>query len=182
MSNSEELRPWRFEPDALSQEDPQQNQTSQQELIPPATEWCVCKRCQDMPSLPECLRCRDAEFVHHLHDREEHECLCMHPGVDEPMVPAPLELRWNNYLRYHNNLFHFGELSPNARKKLCACCNLVFWLMPQIRRGERRPLPACLVSKIRALFPPTDDEEKFADYVFFDSSNWAILAWFELST
>ncbi|XP_067939323.1 uncharacterized protein [Watersipora subatra] len=30
MSNSEELRPWRFEPDALSEKDPQQNQTSQQ--------------------------------------------------------------------------------------------------------------------------------------------------------
>ncbi|XP_067928028.1 uncharacterized protein [Watersipora subatra] len=102
MSNSEELRPWRFEPDALSEEeDPQQNQTSQQELIPPATEWCVCKRCQDMPSLPECLCCHDAEFAHRLHDRGEHECLCTHPGVDELVAPAPLELGWNNYLRYH---------------------------------------------------------------------------------
>ena len=62
-----------------------------------------------------------------------------------------------------DNIFPFGEPSPNAQKRLCAYRNLVFWLMPQIRRGERRPLPACLVSKIRALFPPTDDEEEFAD-------------------
>ncbi|XP_067931047.1 uncharacterized protein [Watersipora subatra] len=163
MSNYEELRPWRFESDALTEEDPQQIQPSQQELIPPATEWCVCKRCQDMPSFPECLCCHDAEFVHCLHDRGEHECLCMHPSVDELVAPGPFELRWNSYLRHHNNLFPFGEPSPNARKRLCAYRNLVFWLMPQIRRGERRPLPACLVSKIRALFPPTDDEKEFAD-------------------
>ena len=49
---------------------------------------------------------------------------------------------------------------------LCAYLELAFWLMPQIRRSERRPLPACLVSKIRALFPATDNEEEFADYVF----------------
>ncbi|XP_067941000.1 uncharacterized protein [Watersipora subatra] len=101
MSNSEELRPWRFEPDALSEEDPQQNQTSQQKLIPPATEWCACERCQDMPSLPECLCCHYAEFAHCLLDRGEHECLRMHPGVNEFVASAPLELRWNNYLRYH---------------------------------------------------------------------------------
>lgn len=42
MSNSEELRPWRFEPDALSEEDPQQNQTSQQ--VSTATSQLLCAK------------------------------------------------------------------------------------------------------------------------------------------
>ena len=64
------------------------------------------------------------------------------------------------------NLFPRGEPKHNSRKRLCAYRGLVFWLSSEVRRKERIPLPSCLVSMVRATFPPTENEEEFADYVF----------------
>jgi hypothetical protein len=68
------------------------------------------------------------------------------------------------------NIFPNGEPVRNARKRLCAYRQMVFWCWPGIKRKERRPLPACLVALIRQKFPPTDDEEEFADFVWKDFS------------
>lgn len=54
----------------------------------------------------------------------------------------------------------------NRQKRLCAYRSLVFWAYPHIRKRERRPLPACLYDYIRTLFPPTENEEAFADHQF----------------
>ena len=43
---------------------------------------------------------------------------------------------------------------------------IVFWIYTDIQRKERRPLPGCVVLKVRATFPPTDNEEEFADWQF----------------
>jgi len=51
----------------------------------------------------------------------------------------------------------------NEQYRLSAYRSLVFWTYPKIRSGERRPLPACVYAMVRAMFPPTDDEE-YADY------------------
>ena len=54
----------------------------------------------------------------------------------------------------------------NAKKRFCFYRAIVMWLYPGLRRKERKPLPACLYSYIQALFPPTDDEEQFAEWQF----------------
>lgn len=43
---------------------------------------------------------------------------------------------------------------------------MIFWAFPDIKRKERRPLPSCLYMMIRAIYPPTDDDEEFADFIF----------------
>ena len=48
----------------------------------------------------------------------------------------------------------------------CAYWELVFWIYTDLQCKERVPLPSCLVLKVRATFPPTEDEELFADWVF----------------
>jgi hypothetical protein len=60
------------------------------------------------------------------------------------------------------------EPSPNARNRLLSYRQMVFWCWPDISRGTRRPLPSCLVHHIRTTFPPTDDEERLADYEFIN--------------
>ena len=54
----------------------------------------------------------------------------------------------------------------HQRWKLCAYREIVFWIYTDIQRKERRPLPSCVVLKVRATFPPTDNEEEFADWQF----------------
>lgn len=71
---------------------------------------------------------------------------------------------------FADDLFPNGEPVVNARNRLCAYRQMVFWCWPGIRRRERRPLPSCLVSMIRAKFPPTEDEEVFADFIWKDFS------------
>ena len=77
-------------------------------------------------------------------------------GVDIPSL----------WLWLVEDLFPDEEPNVNAKKRLCAYRNLVFWCWPNIRRKERRPLPSCLVSLVRATFPPTDNEEEFANWQF----------------
>ena len=50
-----------------------------------------------------------------------------------------------------------------AQRRLSAYRSLVFWSYPDIHRGCRRALPSCVYALVRALFPPTDDEEEFAE-------------------
>ena len=49
-----------------------------------------------------------------------------------------------------------------SQRRLSAYRSLVFWTYPDIRRGSRRALPSCIYGLVRAMYPPTDDEEEFA--------------------
>ena len=65
-----------------------------------------------------------------------------------------------------DDLFAGAEPTDRSRERLCAYRNLVFWCWPHIKKKERKPLPSCLVGLVRAMFPPTPDEEEFADWQF----------------
>lgn len=54
----------------------------------------------------------------------------------------------------------------HKQQRLAAYRSVTFWAHPDISRGVRRPLPSCVYMYIRALFPPTDNEEEFADFNF----------------
>jgi len=43
---------------------------------------------------------------------------------------------------------------------------MIYWMYPELKRKQRKPLPACLYSLIQAKFPPVVNEELFADYRF----------------
>lgn len=51
----------------------------------------------------------------------------------------------------------------NAQRRMCSYRSLIFWTFPDIRRRERRPLPACVYGMVRAAFPAEEDEELWAD-------------------
>jgi len=65
-----------------------------------------------------------------------------------------------------DDLFDEKAHSLNTKKRFCSYRFLVFWLFPDIKKGERRPLPACLYDWVQATFPPTEDEEEFAEWMF----------------
>ena len=59
-----------------------------------------------------------------------------------------------------------SEADFRRKKRFCAYRNIVFYLYAGLKRRERHPLPACVYSYIQARFPPTDNEEDFADWRF----------------
>ena len=84
----------------------------------------------------------------------------------------------NLYLVLHD-LFDSEKHNENVSKRFCSYRLFVFWIFPEIKRKERRPLPACLYSSVQAMFPPTDNEEEFAEwqfseFVYGEDESWAI--------
>ena len=53
----------------------------------------------------------------------------------------------------------------HQRLRLCIYRELVFWIYTVLQCKEKGPLPSYLVLKVRATFPPTQDEELFADWL-----------------
>lgn len=50
--------------------------------------------------------------------------------------------------------------------RIAAYRSLVFWAFPYIRKKQRKPLPSCIYMLVRAMYPPTEDDELFAEYDF----------------
>lgn len=126
-----------------------------------------------------------------------YDCITSHPGVQQLLQDAPLEIAYNSFLAYHGTVtyghpFHLfitimielvdvslpfllaeeiftqnpTEADQQKKKRFCAYRNLIFWFYPGIKRRERKPLSACLYAYIQARFPPTQNEEDFADHEF----------------
>lgn len=60
------------------------------------------------------------------------------------------------------------EEEVNKKNRFLAYRSVVGWIYPNLRKGERKPLPACVYAEIQARFPPTADEEDYADWRFSD--------------
>ena len=54
----------------------------------------------------------------------------------------------------------------NKKKRFSSYRIFIYWLYPELKRRQRQPLSACLYGLIHARFPPTDNEEIFADWRF----------------
>jgi len=65
-----------------------------------------------------------------------------------------------------DDAFDYTRHSMNSKRRFCSYRALVFWLFPNLRRRQRKPLPACLYDWVQASFPPTEDEEQFGDWEF----------------
>lgn len=82
---------------------------------------------------------------------------------------------------YYQQHFIVEDLFPinptnedlQRKKRFCGYRIMIYWLYPELKRKQRRPLPACLYSYIQARFPPVDNEELFADWRFSEyADNW----------
>ena len=65
--------------------------------------------------------------------------------------------------RFPANATHEQKMS---KLRFCSTGMIIGWLYPDLKRGQHRPLPACMYSEIQQRFPPTDDEELFAGWRF----------------
>ena len=72
---------------------------------------------------------------------------------------------WNFFA---DDLFptHPTEADIKKKRRFMGYRLLAFWLHPDMKRKQRKPLPACLYNFVHCKYPPTDNEEDFADWRF----------------
>ena len=58
------------------------------------------------------------------------------------------------------------EEEVNKKNRFLAYRSVVGWFYPNLRKCERKPLHACVAAEIQARFPPTADEEDYANWQF----------------
>ena len=54
-----------------------------------------------MPTRAEAICCQTHDISEKMVDFEEVDCITQHPGVQQLMADAPLELAWSHYLHHH---------------------------------------------------------------------------------
>lgn len=129
---------------------------------------CLCEFCQIMDRREECVCCQEIERVKRLNseaveDRElqvEPPCVTQHPGFSAVCLnPYVLRTAWYQYRQQYANKAFDGPLHKKNRH--IAYRQFVRWCWGFLGKEIRVPLPSCVVSCIRAHFPPPGLEEDF---------------------
>ena len=57
------------------------------------------------------------------------------------------------------------------KKRFRSYLSMAYWLYPELKKGQRKPLPACIYAYIQKRFPPTENDDDFNDWRFSDYSS-----------
>ncbi|XP_069585065.1 uncharacterized protein [Ranitomeya imitator] len=125
-------------------------------------DWCHCGNCVPMPTNIESICCQEIqnaeqymldfscitlhEFFHTFCERNETVSIVLRT-VDQNLHPPPSK-----------------EIKRKLRKT--AYRSFTAWIHGYLGAGNRRPIPSCVVHKVRFAFPDDDDE-----YMGFKPSN-----------
>ncbi|XP_077148997.1 uncharacterized protein LOC143809925 [Ranitomeya variabilis] len=125
-------------------------------------DWCQCGNCVPMPTAIESICCQEIpnaepymldfscvtlhEFFHTFCERSETVNIVLRT-VDHNLHPPPSK-----------------EMKRKLRKT--AYRSFTAWIHGYLGAGNRRPIPSCVVTKVRFAFPDDDDE-----YMGFKHSN-----------
>ncbi|XP_074654381.1 P2X purinoceptor 7-like [Tubulanus polymorphus] len=128
-------------------------------------QWCQCGHCQILETEQECVCCmeidvvkRRLEWVWEESGQNEETCMtdtaafasiCLNPWV--------LQLMWTEFQRQYGRKSFEGP--ANAKLRHVAYRSFVRWCWGYLGKENRRILPACVVSCIRAHFPEDGYEE-----------------------
>lgn len=118
--------------------------------------WCDCRQCKKMPTDSECLCCHEYEECKEkiqpgkkcIIECEDFEIISLRKVV------LDLEITKN---RIRRGLSSDSGPRNNDVYRYTAYCNFISWIFDRrLGRGNRVPVPACVVSKIREKFPAVD--------------------------
>ncbi|XP_067941085.1 uncharacterized protein [Watersipora subatra] len=146
-------------------------------VAPPVQQWCKCENCHAWSKKEMNICCTNHDMWHSI-PQTGIKCVTEADEIKDLIKPGPLRVAYYNYCHYHVPKYPDAEsLVPSERlkdcdiynmvcrqRRLCAYRSLVFWTYPTgLRRGERRPLPACMYNMVQAAYPGTEDEDEYAD-------------------
>lgn len=164
----EGVQPYLFEPESVSLPASENNESSDEELAQRTVNnnWCQCgEHCQRQDTERECVCCQEIEKVTNrniISADKRHiptpQCITQNPGFLVTCTDVDvLETAWYSYRQ------QFGGFDGPEHKRLrhIAYRQFVRWCWGWLGRHIRVVLPACVVSCIRAHFPPPGLEENF---------------------
>ncbi|XP_020915404.1 uncharacterized protein LOC110252894 [Exaiptasia diaphana] len=132
------------------------------------TEWCTCEFCQRMDRREECVCCKEVDRARNLmrqavedgEMQEEGQCITLHPGLKAVCLNVHvLKTAWYQYKQQYGSKCYEG---PEHKKyRHVGYRQFVRWCWGFLGKEIRVPLPSCVVSCIRAHFPPPGLEENF---------------------
>ncbi|XP_006824597.1 uncharacterized protein LOC102806348, partial [Saccoglossus kowalevskii] len=127
---------------------------------------CKCGgRCQILPTIRECVCCREVtvvdakclEAVFEFGLEERLQCITQHSGFQcVSLNKFVLQTAWFQYRQQYDTPFDGPD---HERYRHTAYRQLARWCWGFLGKSVRVVLPACAVSCIRAHFPPPGPEE-----------------------
>lgn len=124
---------------------------------------CSCQYCQVLPTRAECVCCHQVPTVSALLPQDEDKptvCITERRGFDVVCLDVDvLDVAWLQYKQQYGRQTYDGPLHKRLRH--VAYRQFVRWCYRYLGKDIRVILPSCVVSKIRAFFPPPGLEETF---------------------
>ncbi|KAH6946682.1 hypothetical protein HPB50_014545 [Hyalomma asiaticum] len=117
---------------------------------------CTCGECQTVLR-DERIFCRDIAAIRPLLDTGEWSCITQHRlfsllCLDEELVEVS-----RRQLNFYNPTY-LEYIDRNRSLRYTAYRLFVWWVWSRLGRGNRQPLPGCVLRKIRNSFPSSNYE------------------------
>ncbi|XP_062597066.1 P2X purinoceptor 7-like [Saccostrea cucullata] len=115
------------------------------------TIWCDCGSCEVMRTTVECICCTEISAVDNIRESSDLECITNHQTfIDNCLNLRVLEVSLYDYIQSEGPI---DDNEPiNEIYRYVAYRRFVLWIWQRLGKGNRKVLPACVVSKIRNTF------------------------------
>ncbi|XP_068098384.1 uncharacterized protein [Hyperolius riggenbachi] len=121
--------------------------------------WCTCNNCTTMPTGIESICCQEIPNV--LSKMDNLQCILTHAMI--PQLCTNEEwARIFLFLTHGYNAITLADKDRNRRLRKSIYRAFTGWVHGYLGRGERRPIPSCVVNKVRQAFP--DPEGQYAGF------------------
>ena len=113
------------------------------------SEWCRCRNCKDPVREVDCLCCVESAAVGTL--RGDRQCVTLHSDFEAVCLNrSVLTVCLTAYKEFRNPS---TDVFCNTSLRLAAYRQYTWWVHGYLGRGNRRVIPACVVSAIRSRYP-----------------------------
>ncbi|XP_042148891.1 uncharacterized protein LOC121048631, partial [Ixodes scapularis] len=117
----------------------------------PLSFGCGCGLCEVMGSATENLCCHSIQKVREKIPTSE-ICITVHPTfLGGVLNQHAIEIAYFNLMEHEREAINAPDL--HRRYRLTAYNQFVRWVWHKLGRHHRKPLPSCVVVKIRAAYP-----------------------------
>ena len=133
------------------------------------TDWCLCGKCKAMETERESLCCLDTNEI--PDDYFEGNCITESEGFESVCLSRhglKAAIRAKKYYKEKNNPKKSKPDEPkkpitNVTFRYAGYRQFVFWVYDDLKKGERKIIPSCVVWSIRERFPKSENE-KWTNY------------------
>ncbi|XP_052707441.1 uncharacterized protein LOC128182739 [Crassostrea angulata] len=154
-----EIQPYMFEPPARAE--PKENSEENSETSTSVgddesrllnTLWAEGVNVETMTTVPECICCAEIPLIDEIRANSQIECITQHQAfIDNCLNIRVLEVSMYMYIQSQGPLDDNEPINKVYRH--IAYRRFVLWIWHHLGSGNRKIIPACVVTKIRSVFP-----------------------------